>query len=109
MEAVAARKPVAPFVIDPEASVSPICNWTEARPPEMAVCKSETFGPVTSIYPIDRYEEGFAPSGSGLRYCDLMHAQRRCSGPALGGYSLELCHRTTHARNIAFQAPRYLA
>lgn len=25
---------------------------------EMTVCKSETFGPVTSIYPIDSYEEG---------------------------------------------------
>ena len=25
---------------------------------EMVVCKSETFGPVTSIYPIDSYEEG---------------------------------------------------
>ena len=25
---------------------------------EMSVCKSETFGPVTSIYPIDSYEEG---------------------------------------------------
>ena len=25
---------------------------------EMTVCKSETFGPVTSIYPINSYEEG---------------------------------------------------
>ena len=25
---------------------------------DMTVCKSETFGPVTSIYPIDSYEEG---------------------------------------------------
>lgn len=25
---------------------------------DMAVCKTETFGPVTSIYPIDSYEEG---------------------------------------------------
>ena len=25
---------------------------------EMAVCRTETFGPVTSIYPIDSYEEG---------------------------------------------------
>jgi len=27
---------------------------------EMTVCKTETFGPVTSIYPIDSYEEGLA-------------------------------------------------
>ena len=27
---------------------------------EMTVCKSETFGPVSSIYPIDSYEEGLA-------------------------------------------------
>lgn len=27
---------------------------------KMAVCRSETFGPVTSIYPIDSYEEGLA-------------------------------------------------
>lgn len=27
---------------------------------EMTVCRSETFGPVTSIYPIDSYEEGLA-------------------------------------------------
>jgi acyl-CoA reductase-like NAD-dependent aldehyde dehydrogenase len=27
---------------------------------EMTVCKAETFGPVTSIYPIDSYEEGLA-------------------------------------------------
>ncbi|WP_323771697.1 aldehyde dehydrogenase family protein [Antarctobacter sp.] len=27
---------------------------------EMTVCQSETFGPVTSIYPIDSYEEGLA-------------------------------------------------
>ena len=25
---------------------------------DMTVCKTETFGPVTSIYPIDSYEEG---------------------------------------------------
>lgn len=31
-----------------------LTNVTE----EMTVCKSETFGPVTSIYPIDSYEEG---------------------------------------------------
>jgi len=27
---------------------------------EMTLCKDETFGPVTSIYPIDSYEEGLA-------------------------------------------------
>ncbi|PLS21058.1 aldehyde dehydrogenase family protein [Neptunicoccus cionae] len=27
---------------------------------EMTVCRAETFGPVTSIYPIDSYEEGLA-------------------------------------------------
>ena len=27
---------------------------------DMTVCKAETFGPVTSIYPIDSYEEGLA-------------------------------------------------
>ena len=27
---------------------------------DMTLCKSETFGPVTSIYPIDSYEEGLA-------------------------------------------------
>lgn len=27
---------------------------------EMTVCRTETFGPVTSIYPIDSYEEGLA-------------------------------------------------
>lgn len=27
---------------------------------EMTVCRSETFGPVTSVYPIDSYEEGLA-------------------------------------------------
>lgn len=27
---------------------------------DMTVCRSETFGPVTSIYPIDSYEEGLA-------------------------------------------------
>lgn len=27
---------------------------------DMVLCKSETFGPVTSIYPIDSYEEGLA-------------------------------------------------
>ena len=27
---------------------------------DMTVCKTETFGPVTSIYPIDSYEEGLA-------------------------------------------------
>ncbi len=27
---------------------------------EMSVCRAETFGPVTSIYPIDSYEEGLA-------------------------------------------------
>lgn len=31
-----------------------LTNVTE----EMTVCKTETFGPVTSIYPIDSYEEG---------------------------------------------------
>ena len=29
--------------------------------------------------------------------------------PVPGSYALELYHRATHARNIAFQAPRYLA
>lgn len=33
-----------------------LTNVTE----EMTVCRSETFGPVTSIYPIDSYEEGLA-------------------------------------------------
>jgi acyl-CoA reductase-like NAD-dependent aldehyde dehydrogenase len=27
---------------------------------DMTVCRTETFGPVTSIYPIDSYEEGLA-------------------------------------------------
>ena len=29
---------------------------------DMTVCKAETFGPVTSIYPIDSYEEGLEKS-----------------------------------------------
>ncbi|PSL19740.1 aldehyde dehydrogenase family protein [Shimia abyssi] len=33
-----------------------LTNVTE----DMTVCKTETFGPVTSIYPIDSYEEGLA-------------------------------------------------
>lgn len=33
---------------------------------EMTLCKSETFGPVTSIYPIDSYEEGLEKANDSV-------------------------------------------
>ena len=68
---------------------------------EMTVCRAETFGPVTSIYPIDSYEEGLEGQRHRGRpvFCDLRQGHQQ-------SHALRPEHQRGHVPHQRLDHPR---